>query len=184
MQADGPPISQEQLASEVKSIYAGLTTVETICIHIDRALAAAAQENPGPDNKLESDDWPTLILRHRTLLDEHHDFFLASQHPCASLPLRRLAGRYYMPTRMWKHGIHSFLEVLRYRLPDSIDYMLTFISIAYNLMALLCETVSVFQNTWVECLGDLARYRMAIEDENIRDHQTWAGVARSWCTCC
>jgi hypothetical protein len=30
------PISQEELASEVKSIYAGLTMVETKCIHVDR----------------------------------------------------------------------------------------------------------------------------------------------------
>ena len=33
------------------------------------------------------------------------------------------------------------------------------------MMALLLETVPVFEDTWIECLGDLARYRMAIEDE-------------------
>ncbi len=180
LQPDSRPISQEQLASEVKSIYAGLTMVETKCIHVDRAQAAAAQDNA--DAKLASDHWQALIALHRTLLHEHHDFFLASQHPSASPALRRLAAKYSMPARMWKHGIHSFLELLRRRLPDSIDYMLAFIYLAYQMMALLYETVPAFEDTWIECLGDLGRYRMAIEDEDIRDRETWAGVARSWYT--
>ena len=180
LQPDSRPISQEQLASEVKSIYAGLTMVETKCIHVDRAQAAAAQDNA--DSKLAPDHWQALIALHRTLLHEHHDFFLASQHPSASPALRRLAAKYSMPARMWKHGIHSFLELLRRRLPDSIDFMLAFIYLAYQMMALLYETVSAFEDTWIECLGDLGRYRMAIEDEDIRDRETWAGVARSWYT--
>ncbi|RYN45636.1 hypothetical protein AA0117_g13511, partial [Alternaria alternata] len=39
-----------------------------------------------------------------------------------------------------------------------------------------------FEDTWIECLGDLGRYRMAIEDEDVRHRETWAGVARSWYT--
>ena len=177
LQPDSRPISQEQLASEVKSIYAGLTMVETKCIHVDRAQAAAPQD---PTQKLAPDHWQALIALHRTLLHEHHDFFLASQHPSASPALRRLAAKYTMPARMWKHGIHSFLELLRRRLPESLDYMLAFIYLSYQMMALLYETVPAFEDTWIECLGDLGRYRMAIEDEDIRDRETWANVAKSW----
>jgi hypothetical protein len=181
LQPDSRPISQEQLASEVKSIYAGLTMVETKCIHVDRAQASAAPETEGdPNSKLANDHWQALIALHRTLLHEHHDFFLASQHPSASPALRRLASKYSMPARMWKHGIHSFLELLRRRLPESLDYMLAFIYLAYQMMALLYETVPTFEDTWIECLGDLGRYRMAIEDEDLRDRETWAGVARFW----
>ncbi|KAF2434491.1 hypothetical protein EJ08DRAFT_468226 [Tothia fuscella] len=85
-----------------------------------------------------------------------------------------------MPARMWKHGIHSFLELLRYRLPESLEFMISFIYTAYQMMSLLYETVPAFEDTWIECLGDLGRYRMAIEDEDIRDRETWAGVARFW----
>uniref|UniRef100_A0A8H7NKT9 DNA/RNA-binding domain-containing protein n=1 Tax=Bionectria ochroleuca TaxID=29856 RepID=A0A8H7NKT9_BIOOC len=106
--------------------------------------------------------------------------FLASQHPAANAALRRLASKYAMPARMWRHGIHSFLELLRRRLPDSYEYMLTFIYLAYAMMALLYETVPNFEDTWVECLGDLARYRMAIEDNDLKDRETWTGVARQW----
>jgi len=32
------------------------------------------------------------------------------------------------------------------------------------MMALLYETVPTFEDTWIECFGDLGRYRMAMED--------------------
>ncbi|KAK8036846.1 hypothetical protein PG994_015343 [Apiospora phragmitis] len=82
--------------------------------------------------------------------------------------------------RMWKHGIHAFLELLRHRLPASLEHMLTFIYLAYSMMALLYETVPAFEATWMECLGDLGRYRMAIEDDDIRDREVWTAVSRRW----
>ncbi|KAI1377316.1 hypothetical protein F4677DRAFT_52454 [Hypoxylon crocopeplum] len=171
-QPETRPISQEQLISEVKGIYAGLVMVESKCIEVDNA--------PRNGARLNNEQWQALIALHRTLLHEHHDFFLASQHPSASPALRRLASKYAMPARMWRHGIHSFLELLRHRLPDSLEHMLTFIYLAYSMMALLYETVPAFEDTWIECLGDLGRYRMAIEDDDIRDREVWTAVSRHW----
>ncbi len=180
-QPETRPISHDQLVVEVKGIYAGLVMVEAKCIEVDENQSAAAQEkDPSRKNKLSNEQWQALIALHKQLLHEHHDFFLASQHPSASPALSRLAAKYSMPARMWRHGIHAFLEVLRHRLPESLDHMLAFIYIAYSMMALLYETVSAFEDTWIECLGDLARYRMAIEDDDIRDREVWSGVARFW----
>jgi hypothetical protein len=180
LQPETRPISQEQLVAEVKGIYAGLVMVEAKCIEVDNKQAELAQADPGAQPKLNNEQWQALIALHRTLLHEHHDFFLASQHPSASPALRRLASKYAMPARMWRHGIHSFLELLRHRLPASLDHMLAFIYLAYSMMALLYETVPAFEDTWVECLGDLGRYRMAIEDDDIKDRKVWTGVARYW----
>jgi len=177
-QPETRPISQEQLVAEVKGIYAGLVMVESKCIEVDNNQSTSSQTDPA--NKLNNDQWQALIALHRTLLHEHHDFFLASQHPSASPALRRLAAKYAMPARMWRHGIHSFLELLRHRLPASLDHMLTFIYMAYSMMALLYETVPAFEDTWIECLGDLGRYRMAIEDDDIRDREVWTAVSRHW----
>lgn len=154
-QPETRPISQEQLVAEVKGIYAGLVMVESKCIEVDNAQSSTTESSP----KLNNEQWQALIALHRTLLHEHHDFFLASQHPSASPALRRLASKYAMPARMWRHGIHSFLELLRHRLPASLEHMLTFIYLAYSMMALLYETVPTFEDTWIECLGDLGRYR-------------------------
>ena len=182
-QPETRPISGDQLLSEVKGIYAGLVMVEAKCVEVDgkQAAQAKAMEVEGlKPPRLTNEQWQALIALHRTLLHEHHDFFLASQHPSSSLALRRLAAKYAMPARMWRHGIHSFLELLRHRLPHSLEHMLTFIYLAYSIMALLYETVPAFEDTWIECLGDLGRYRMAIEDDDIRDREVWTNVARSW----
>jgi hypothetical protein len=180
-QPETRPISQEQLVAEVKGIYAGLVMVEGKCIQVDLKQAQLVKESlPGHRPKLNNEQYQALIALHRTLLHEHHDFFLASQHPSATPAVRRLAIKYAMPARLWRHGIHSFLELLRNRLPESLDYMLSFIYLSYSMMTLLLETVTSFEDTWIECLGDLGRYRMAIEDDNIRDREVWTQVARQW----
>ena len=180
LQPETRPISQEQLVAEVKGIYAGLVMVEARCIEVDNKQATLAQPGPEAQPKLNNEQWQALIALHRTLLHEHHDFFLASQHSSASAALRRLASKYATPARMGRHGIHSFLELLRHRLPASLDHMLAFIYLAYSMMTLLYETVPAIEDTWIECLGDLGRYRMAIEDDDIRDREVWTGVARHW----
>ncbi|OWT42552.1 TPR-like protein [Pochonia chlamydosporia 170] len=167
------PISSDQLAAEVQGIYAGLVLLENKCIEYDNSQIHA---------ELSEEQYHALISLHRSLLHEHHDFLLASQHPSASDALRRLASDHKMPVRMWHHGIHSFLELLRRKLSKSREHMLTFIYIAYTMIALLYETVPAFEDTWVECLGDLGRYRMAVEDDDIRDREIWTGVSKYWYT--
>jgi hypothetical protein len=171
---------EDQLDSEVKVVQCGLEEIENECIFVDRALTAASQDHPG--TKLASNCWQDLIALHRTLLHKHHDFFLVSQHPAASPALRKLATTNSMPARMMKHGIYSFLKLLQMHLDESIDYMLAFIYLAYPIITLLYEEAPDFKDIWIECLGNLGRYRMAIEDEDVRDRDTWAQVARSWFT--
>ncbi len=70
-----------------------------------------------------------------------------------------------MPTRMWCHGSQSFLELIRYHFSESFDHMKAFIYLAYSMTVLFYEDFPAFEDTWIECLGDLGRYRMAIEDD-------------------
>src|SRR2546421_3132031 len=58
--------------------------------------------------------------------------------------------------------------------------MLTFIYLVYSILGLLVEFVPSFEETWIEFLGDVARYRMAIEETDLRDREVWSGVARMW----
>lgn len=159
-QGQTPPQFNQQLSStQVKGIYAGLVMVENKCIVSLDELRFALNSYSSNTQK--------LIALHRTLLHEHHNFFLASRHPAANPALRHLASKYVMPARMWRHGIHSFLELLRHSLPGLMEHMLAFIYVAYTMMALLYETVPASEGTWIECLGDLGRYRMAIENDEI-----------------
>ncbi|KAB8349816.1 hypothetical protein FH972_023829 [Carpinus fangiana] len=174
-------ITQQQLAQEITAIYKALVQIEHKCVDlIGNEFATLKEIGSKPPPKKEKDHWQALIALHRTLLHEHHDFFLASQHPSSGPALREIATKYSMPARMWKHGIHNFLELLRRHLPHSMEFMLAFIYLAYQMMALLFETVPSYEDTWIECLGDLARYRMAIEEEDLRDREIWTGVAKTW----
>lgn len=173
LQPEAHIITEDQLINEVRAIYAGLVMVEKKCIDIDK------QQSDSPD-MLKDVQWQALTALHRTLLHEHYDFFLASSHPLASTVLKKLPEKYSMPSRMWRYGIHSFLELLRKRLPGSLEHMLTFIYLAYSMMTLLLESIPAFEGTWIECLGDLARYRMAVEEVDMRDRDTWSAVSRYW----
>ncbi|KAK4954655.1 hypothetical protein LTR10_008088 [Elasticomyces elasticus] len=168
---DSSPVSEDQLTAEIKSIYAGLVVVEAKCIDLDTLQASDS-------NELDNGQWQALIALHRSLLYEHHDFLMATQHPSTTPALKALPIKYSMPARMWKHGIYAFLEVLRHRRPASQEYMLSFIYLAYQMMSLLYETAPVSRDTWIECLGDLARYRMAIEEEK-EPYAQWGAVAAS-----
>ena len=67
------------------------------------------KENPSARTKLTYEQWQALIHLHKTLLHEHHDFFLASQHPSPGTAASTSLAEYNMPARMWRHGIHYFL---------------------------------------------------------------------------
>ncbi|EKG12734.1 hypothetical protein MPH_10147 [Macrophomina phaseolina MS6] len=177
---DPRPVSQEQLARELKKIYAGITIIESKCKNADKQQPPFKIDLMSGRKWIPTEYWHARIALHRTLLHEHHDFFLASQHPSASPALRRLAAKYSMSERMWKHGIHSFLELLRQHRPETLEYMITFIYDAYQMMVLLLETVPAFEGMWIQYLGDLARYRMAIEGENLVDRETWAEISVRW----
>ena len=181
MHPETRPISYEQLVVEVKVIYANLVMVEAKCIDVDDKQALAAQKrDPTKRTKVIPERWSALIALHKTSLHEHHDFFLASQHPAASSALSKLAAKHSMPARMWRHGIHSFLRVLRHRQPVSLDYMLAFIYIAYCTMALLYETMEAFRDTWIDCLKDLGPYREEIEGDDVEGNELWCGLADHW----
>lgn len=176
LQLETRQISEEQLIVEVQGIYSGLVVIEKKCVEIDMQQLNGRSE-------LSNDQWKALIGIHKTLLHEHHDFFLASQHPSATPRLRRLATEYGMLARMWRHGVHSFLELLRHRLPGSLEHMISFIYIAYSMMTLMLESIPAFSYIWIECLGDLARYQMAIEEVDLYNRENWAEVASNLYFC-
>lgn len=50
------------------------------------------------------------------------------------------------------------------------------------MMALLMQSVPSFEETWIKCLGDFARHRMAIQESDRKDREIWSRVARMGCT--
>ena len=92
------PISPGQLMAEVKGILAGLLMVEAKYpgVHAKQTAACHCGHQP----KLNNEQLQALTSLHHTLLDEHHDSFLASQLPSAGPSFRRSAPKYPAPARL------------------------------------------------------------------------------------
>ena len=174
------PITQEQLVNEVKGIYADLPKVEEKCVEISHTPMSSAN--------IAEEQWQALVAPRCTSVHEHQGFLLLYHRPKAPRAFRLYpsartssnnysrsldtSNRFALPAQMWWHGIHALLECLRHGLPDGLDHMLAFIYLSHSMIALLKETVVGFVETWIECLGDLARYSTAIRKVNLRPVDT------------
>ncbi|KAK3305063.1 uncharacterized protein B0T15DRAFT_363359, partial [Chaetomium strumarium] len=74
--------------------------------------------------------------------------------------------------------VDSFLELLRARLPSSLECMLTFLYVPCSMVAVLYATVPVLQDCWIVIFGDVGRYQMAVDGNDIQDREGWAAVSR------
>ncbi|KAL1975456.1 hypothetical protein VTN31DRAFT_3848 [Thermomyces dupontii] len=81
---------------------------------------------------------------------------------------------------MWWYRIHAPLELMRSRLPDSLEHMIMFIHATYSMLTLFVENVPSLEATWLECLGDLARYGMVVQEKTPQNREIWRKVSRSW----
>jgi len=58
--------------------------------------------------------------------------------------------------------------------------MQSFISFTFGILALLHDTVPILKHIWIECLGDICRYRMAFEYDDEDYRNTWRVAAETW----
>ncbi|KAF4991804.1 hypothetical protein FDECE_13915 [Fusarium decemcellulare] len=152
-QPETRPISQEQLVAEVKGIYAGLVMVESKCIQVDNAQSSSTESS-----KLTNEQWQALIALHRTLLHEHHDFFLASSPVHQNLPranVQKLASRYSVRSRGWRRLNDRLLPLLR-REQDaaSLEQWSAVTRLSSSLIHILSENESALDHPEME-LQDL-----------------------------
>ncbi|KAH7002580.1 hypothetical protein EDB80DRAFT_867582 [Ilyonectria destructans] len=161
-------IHSEQPFAEVDRLYDELVKIETDCIQAERA------------QQLTDDQWRARIELHRNLLRKHHELLLTSQHPSADRDLRRMASDCGLPGRMWRHGVHSLLDLMHHHLPPSSEHRLSFLDIASNTIERLHEAAPRFDNTWYECLGDLGRYRLRTNSADSTSDEKWKTISRHW----
>lgn len=81
--------------------------------------------------------------------------------------------KYKTPIRLWQHAFHLLLERIRHVLgdaPDLIEILLEFLNHAYGFYTCLLEDHSLtsLRHLWLEQLGDLARYRLAVAQNMTR----------------
>ena len=172
-----PGFSEQNLRNDVSSIWKDLVLFEAMCIHIDGVQIALIKSASEGDRKKSDTDWSFTNQTHFQLLNLHADFFLATQSSVASAEIQNLAQLHEVPTRLWTHGIQSYMDVLKHGLPTSSESLKRFLHFSYGILKCLLETSATFRTTWVERLGDLGRYGMTIDASN---RQEWLAVAEYW----
>lgn len=112
--------------------------------------------------------WAELVAMHKELADCHYNFLKLALDPKVPPGLRPLPVKYNIPVRLWQVGFHTILERLRFAWmahdPVALDFLMDLIYDAYQFYTELLEDqmMSSFRTAWIEALGDLARYRMAV----------------------
>ncbi|KFZ18754.1 hypothetical protein V501_01017 [Pseudogymnoascus sp. VKM F-4519 (FW-2642)] len=171
------PISREKHVALIQETYSSLVIHETYCIQeYERRIQLRKDTPPESRPQLKDEECRDLIARYKSLLLTHVDFLMACHSPYATPKMRPLPSKHEIPGRLWRHAIHSLLEILRDSHPTAL---VDFIDMVHPIMTDLVEKVPEFKNNWTECLGDLFRYRMSAA--TCRDY--WdddAGTARQW----
>ncbi|KAL9630553.1 MAG: hypothetical protein Q9164_006355 [Protoblastenia rupestris] len=121
--------------------------------------------------------WLRHLASHQSLLEDYEELLSTFSHLVGESSLDKDLMESTIPSRLWHHGIRQFIEVLRKRLPQSTHLMSAYISIADRAMLNLHRIFG--GSIWRECLGDLASYRLVIDDER---SPRWRKAAISWYT--
>ena len=156
---------------QIQDVYTCLVLVETTCIQkieYSQQVNDASETNQMPDLELASLD---------RLLHHLYSYILsASQQPSASCALKCFPMQQGMPGRLWKY-VGQYAEILRVQSSPHYPAFLNLARIPF--IALLGEAPD-FRNTWLECLGDLSRCHMHVEEPNTEKYNIWREEARSW----
>lgn len=173
-----PKALQAHIA-EVKMVYRSLSAMEASLQEAHQAEVERARHSMAdyiPPDLRDPSYWITLISKHRQLAELHSSFLEMTCRPEFPRELSKLAEVRNMPARLWQTAFHLMLESLRTSLSSNhhlqsnqrkselLDHLTEFIYYAYSFYSALQESerYKSMRRAWIESLGDLSRYRMAV----------------------
>ncbi|KAF5330656.1 hypothetical protein D9619_005946 [Psilocybe cf. subviscida] len=163
---------------QLKKLYRTITNLEIkikqedSVEEADDAMNSRTLPKSIKGKELETDDherekWKKQINDHKELVEVIHNLLRLSLAPAAPTSLSNIPTKYNIIVRLWTFAFHKLLESLRrasFSSPLALEHLQDFIYYAYSFYTGLLEeqTLSSFKSGWLEALGDLARYRMAV----------------------
>lgn len=154
-------MSQEELSINVHNITEEISKLEATCEDRYKELyATRLTTNSAERLDFSASEWKNFREMHQQLLGEYLDFFRSSHHPSATEDLRSIAQQRNIPKRLLELCIHSFLDIARRQLPESLEHMLFYINYAFKSLHTLLEGVSMYRDFWLEGTRQLAWYML------------------------
>ncbi|KAG9318401.1 hypothetical protein JVU11DRAFT_492 [Chiua virens] len=157
----------KKLYRSISALESRILTEDTDDYPEDSRVLLHARAREVSDEELEQQKWLKLITDHKQLADMMHNLMEISLAPSVPASLRVIPTKYNIIIRLWTHAFHRLLEALRrasFSSPLALEHLQDFIYFAYTFYTGLLEEPSLkaFRSGWLEALGDLARYRMAV----------------------
>ncbi|TFK26448.1 hypothetical protein FA15DRAFT_667539 [Coprinopsis marcescibilis] len=176
---DGKPkedAGNNVFGKQLKRLYRSITELETRVQQEDagddndEGMSARGMLLKGKDTIVTDSDqekWKKQILDHKELAETIHNLLEISLSPSVPASLRTIPTKYNIIVRLWTYAFHKLLESLRrasFQSLIALEHLQDFIYYAYTFYTGLLEeqTLNLFKSSWLEALGDLARYRMAV----------------------
>ncbi|KAF7295122.1 PINc domain-containing protein [Mycena indigotica] len=163
-------------AAQLKKLYRAITDLETKIKQQDTdevedsgrvLLKTRDGESDQVERDKEREKWKRQIEDHKELAELIHNLLAISLAPSVPASLRNIPTKYNIIIRLWSFAFHKLLESLRrasFTSALALEHLQDFIYYAYTFYTGLLEepTLNSFKSGWLEALGDLARYKMAV----------------------
>ncbi|KAI9064193.1 hypothetical protein FKP32DRAFT_1603074 [Trametes sanguinea] len=125
--------------------------------------AAASEEE-------ESERWRKLVADHQALAESIREMLTLTLAPTVPASLKNIPQKYNLIIRLWSHAFYHLLESLRHAArppttsPVALEYLQQFLNYAYVFYGGLIEerNFAQYRGAFLEALGDLSRYWMAV----------------------
>lgn len=166
LQPDTRPISHKQHVMEVEGVHAGLVIIEAKCIDIDEKRIEC-RLGKGPIQKDRHKERSVAVTYCTSRFLQKHPRILIILH---SILLR---VQHRVDYSQILHVSSDVAAAQGSRLPRSLATQASAVTGTHArlylhciiMIALLYDILSILEDTWIEYLGDLGTYRMAIEDD-------------------
>ncbi|KAI0371731.1 hypothetical protein BV20DRAFT_978724 [Pilatotrama ljubarskyi] len=125
---------------------------------------------PVASEEEESERWRKLVSDHQALAESIREMLALTLAPTVPASLKNIPQKYNLIIRLWSHAFYCLLESLRHAArppttsPVALEYLQQFLNYAYVFYGGLIEerNFSQYRGAFLEALGDLSRYWMAV----------------------
>jgi hypothetical protein len=159
----------DKLINEIQAAYFDITRLEDRSAQLMSSLDVYSQR---ADKTFED-----LYVAQTSLINKYFDFMFLAHHPTGNSVTRSLVRKYKIALRLWNKGILKYLDLLRTHSARNQDAMTKFIFHCFSLLTMLVDKPYDYRHMWLEALGDIARFSMAIGSVSNGD---WRGISQYW----
>ncbi|KAI0637215.1 hypothetical protein C8Q77DRAFT_554722 [Trametes polyzona] len=132
--------------------------------------ASSSVPRSGASEEEESERWRKLVADHRALAESIREMLALTLAPTVPASLKNIPQKYNLIIRLWSHAFYHLLESLRHAArppttsPVALEYLQQFLNYAYVFYGGLFEerNFAQYRGSFLEALGDLSRYWMAV----------------------